>query len=270
MKFHPKKCKGVSIHNRPSPLAMLPFITFHYSLGENLLNYEDSEKDLGVLINPNFNFNSQCDSLLLKASQQFGLVKRTCHFVKDIKRRRALYLAMVRSQFEHCSQVWRPNTKNMIDKFENFQKKFIKWILSEEELSYGIDEIYFQKCRQVNCLPLSLKFTLNDLILFHKIVNSIIPIRLPEYLTFFNGNSRLRVCHHDKLSLVCSLLPRGPSNTLLDKSFFYRTHTVWNSLPLELREIVSLTDFRSKLETHLWDSLIKRDRLGDQSDLTAA
>ncbi len=132
MKFHPKKCKGVSIHNRASPLAMLPFVEFYYSLGENLLNYEDSEKDLGVLINPSFSFNSQCESLLLKASQQFGLVKRTCHFVKDIKRRRALYLIMVRSQFEHCSQIWRPNTKTMIDKFEQFQKKCIKWILSEE------------------------------------------------------------------------------------------------------------------------------------------
>ena len=158
----------------------------------------------------------------------------------------------------------------MIDKFEHFQKKCIKWILSEEELSYGIDEIYFKKCRQVNCLPLSLRFTLNDLIFFHKIVNNIIPVSLPEYLTFFNGNTRLRMSHLDKLSLVCSLLPRGPSKTILDKSFFYRTHTVWNSLPLELREIESLTGFRSKLETYLWDSILKRDRSDEQSDLTVA
>jgi hypothetical protein len=29
MKFHPMKCKVVSIHNRPSPLAMLPFHVFN-------------------------------------------------------------------------------------------------------------------------------------------------------------------------------------------------------------------------------------------------
>ncbi len=76
--------------------------------------------------------------------------------------------------------------------------------------------------------------------------------------------------HLDKLSLVCSLLPKSPSNAILDKSFFYRTHTVWNSLPLELREIESLTGFRSKLETYLWDSILKRDRSDEQSDLTVA
>ena len=65
-------------------------------------------KILGVLINCKLNFNEQQDNLLLKANQQFGLVKRTCNFVTDVRRRRVLYLTLVRSQFEHCSQIWRP------------------------------------------------------------------------------------------------------------------------------------------------------------------
>ena len=55
MKFHPDKCKVVTIKHRPSPLAMLPFVAYHYHLGENLLSYADSEKDLGVHINKSFN-----------------------------------------------------------------------------------------------------------------------------------------------------------------------------------------------------------------------
>ena len=57
MSFNFKKCKVVSIKHRPSPLTMLPFVAYHYYLGENLLEYADSEKDLGVLINNEFNFN---------------------------------------------------------------------------------------------------------------------------------------------------------------------------------------------------------------------
>ena len=49
MKFHPLKCKVVSIHSSPSPLAFLPFVNFHYQLGENLLEYTENEKDLGSL-----------------------------------------------------------------------------------------------------------------------------------------------------------------------------------------------------------------------------
>ena len=87
MHFHPLKCKVVSIHSSPSPLGVLPFVNFHYHLGESLLEYTESEKDLGVTINCKLNFSEQQANLLLKANQQFGLLKRTCNFVTDVRRR---------------------------------------------------------------------------------------------------------------------------------------------------------------------------------------
>ena len=121
MEFHPDKFKVLTIRHRSSPLAMLPFVAYH--LGENLLSYADNEKDLGVLVNKSFNFNEQCEILLTKANQTFGILKRTCHFVTCKNRRRVLYLALVRSQFEHCSPAWRPGSITMMNKFESFQKK---------------------------------------------------------------------------------------------------------------------------------------------------
>ena len=105
---------------------MLPFVAYHYHLAENLLAYADSEKDLGININTNFSFNEHCNIIINKANQKYGLLKRTCHFVTDIKRRRILYLTIVRSQFGHCSPAWRPTGKTLLDKFENFQKKMSK------------------------------------------------------------------------------------------------------------------------------------------------
>jgi hypothetical protein len=106
MNFHPQKCKVVSVANRPPPLlGILPNVQFFYSLGGNILDYVDGEKDLGVDINPTLNFSVQCDRLIAKANQQFGLTKRTCYFVNDFKRKRTLYLALIRSQFEHCSPI---------------------------------------------------------------------------------------------------------------------------------------------------------------------
>ena len=96
MKFHLQKCKVVSICSRDSPLGdkstlgifTFPFIRYHYTIGGDPLSYADSEKDLGIIINPSFNFNDHYEALLSKASQQFGLLKRTCHFVKDMKGKR--------------------------------------------------------------------------------------------------------------------------------------------------------------------------------------
>ena len=94
-------CKVVSLCHRESPLTArsslgvftLPFIDFHYTIGEDSLEYADTEKDLGILINSSFDFTDHIDALISKANQQFGLLRRTCHFVKDIRRRRSLYLS---------------------------------------------------------------------------------------------------------------------------------------------------------------------------------
>ncbi len=90
-----------------------------------------------------------------------------------------------------------------------------------------------------------------------------IPVNLPAYLTWFDGRSRLRKSHLDQLSLVCSLLPKDSSSKLLDKPFFYRTHSAWNALPLELRDIGSISLFKKRLENHLWTSLRDYSDPGD-------
>jgi hypothetical protein len=262
MKFHPQKCKVVSVANRPPPLLdILPNIQYFYTLGEVLLDYADGERDLGVDINVKLNFSDQCDRLLSKANQQFGLTKRTCFFVNDFRRKRTLYLSLIRSQFEHCSVIWRPTTQTMLDKFENFQKKCIKWILSEEPMHYDSREIYLLKCREARILPLEKRFDLNDLILFFKVINKLIPLHLPAYIKFFDGNSRLRSCHLDTLCLVSEIKPRINStfscskNCALNKSFFYRTHLLWNKLPFDLRAITCFSKFRKNLITFLWGTL---------------
>ena len=255
MNFHPSKCKAVSVHNRPSPLDMLPSVRFCYHLGDVLLEYADNEKDLGVIINPSLCFNEQQDALVAKANQQLGLVRRTCHFVQDIKRRRTLYLTLVRSQFEHCSPIWRPSNDTAMKKFESFQKRCVKWILSEEEHSYN-SETYYAKCRTLKILPMSLRFQLNDLNLFHKIAYGYVPICLPEYLQWFDGNSRLRTSHLDRLSLVSSYLPTGRGSKLFENSFFYRTHSLWNRIPVDIRDIACTITFKARLKAHLWQTLI--------------
>jgi len=271
MKFHPQKCKVVSVaHRLPPLLGILPFIQYIYFLGEIPLDYAENEKDLGVDINSKLNFNDQCERLFSKASQQFGLTKRTCHFVKDFKRRRALYLSLIRSQFEHCSPVWRSIHKTMTDKLESLQKQCIKWILSEEFYSYTSNEVYLRKCREVRILPLAKRFDYNDLILFYKIIYDLVPLKLPHYLNFYDGTCRLRTCHLDSLSLISSLKPRSNfvsetnKNNALYKSFYYRVHLQWNLLPLDIRAIKSLPKFKTEVLKILWKSIL--DDILDNSD----
>ena len=94
MKFHPQKCKVLSVtrNSRKDNLwDLFPFHIFYYNLNGNELDYVDSENDLGVIVNKSLNFNENVLALVPKASSRLGLVKRTLHFVKDEKQKRAFY-----------------------------------------------------------------------------------------------------------------------------------------------------------------------------------
>ena len=79
-------------------------------MGDSILEYTETEKDLGILMNRTLNFTDHSNYLYGRANQRFGLLKRTCHFVHSIEKRRVLYLTMVRSLFEHCPIIWRPSS----------------------------------------------------------------------------------------------------------------------------------------------------------------
>ena len=268
MHFHPSKCKVLSIPGKKSNLGFLsvPFLRYQYLLSQTPLDYTDSEKDLGVIVTDSFCFENHLCKLLSKANQQFGLTKRTCSFVKDIRRRRSLYLALIRSQFEHCSQIWRPTTKSKLKKLDAFQKKCIKWILSEEYINYQSYDAYVKKCRQVNILPLSKRFDLNDLILFHKIVYGMSSLDMPHYLSRYCGTTRLRSCHLDSLSYVSAILPQYGNRNHLTKSFFYRTHLLWNTLPFDIRELNCPSSFKRKLTEYLWKDVLEDTSLDDHEE----
>ena len=268
MRFHPSKCKVLQVTGkiRAPLLSELPYYRFVYSLGGESLDYVDVEKDLGVMVKSSFDWKDQCDKVCSKANQNLGLSRRTCHFLVDINRKRVIYLTLVRSQFEHCSIIWRPVTQAMLKKFEGLQKRALKWILAEEGISYSSHSRYIHKCRQVNLMPMSDRFDFLDLLFFFKVVKGLIPVELPSYITLYSGSTRLRSSHMDHLCYVSSITGSS-SNSLFCRSFFFRTISKWNHIPLEIRELCDLSAFKTKLSIHIWEVIMSNPDVNESEDI---
>ena len=255
MKFHPSKCKAVSITNQRNILHNLPFTIFLYKLNSAYIDYVPSQVDLGVSVNTRLNWNEHCDKLVNKANSQLGLLMRTCHFTIDKRQKKTFYLTIVRSIFEHCSIIWRPKSDNQIAKFDVIQKRAVKWINGQCFEHYR-DLEYFNKQKELNILPIKMKFYLNDLLLFYKIIYSLVSIMLPEHYTFINGED-LRYTRQtadiidkkDTTSIACNI---KPTCDIFRNSFFYRTMKVWNFLPYELRQEPKFSNFKTKLIKFIW------------------
>ena len=105
-----------------------------------------------------------------------------------------------------------------------------------------------------------------DMVFFHDILCSRIPLYIPQYLRFFDGKSRLRSTHLDILSLVSSLFQSSTGVRKLEKSFYYRSHNVWNSLPFHIRSCWKKSEFKNKIISYFWEQASTEFMESDDED----
>lgn len=257
MNFHPKKCKVLTVTMQRNILDCLPFSTYFYEMDNVIIDYVTSQMDLGVKINGKLLWGAHCNDLVAKANSRLGLLKRTCHFTTNLRQKRAFYLSLVRSIFEHCSTIWSPQNSTHINKFVAIQKRAVKWIYGEQFVSYDRDT-FINKQKDLDILPIKLKFIFNDILMFYKIVNSLVPINLPPIITrcvpedvrYTRRNASIHDLT-DTSTFQCSITP---SCEAFRNSFYYRTMHIWNSLPISVRQAERISVFKTSLKVYLWSS----------------
>ena len=281
MKFHPDKCKVLTVAysgGLNSMWSMFPFQIFTYTLNGITLESVEQEKDLGVIVTTKLNWEENNLALCLKASSRLGLMNRSLHFIVDQRQKRAFYLALVRSIFEHCSVIWRPTTLRLIHKVESIQRRGVKWILGEQDHHYN-DFEYLKRLKELDLMPMNFKFIFTDLVMFHNIFHGHSVVKFPQYLVAVTDADRNRLrsnirppewLNHfstsdvpdlassrgrqlDKTSFKCAIEAKSVS---FKNNFFFRTHTIWNDLPVPLRETVESNTFQNELKQHMWEKMI--------------
>ena len=257
MRFHPSKCKALTVTLQRNVLDNLPFNHYHYMLGESFIEYEESQRDLGVIIHSKLLWAYHANNLTSIARSKLGLLMRTCHFTTNKRQKRSFYLTIVRSLFEHCSVIWSPQHKNLISKFDMIQKRAIKWIDGHPFDSYTHEQ-FFIKQREYDILPIKRRFWLNDLKLLYKIINGLVPIALPDYITFAEATQSRHTRRTaaiiggcDTTTLYCSI--RSNCDAFRD-GFFYRALKAWNNLPVDIRQAEGVSSFKGKLIDHIWSA----------------
>ena len=116
--------------------------------------------------------------------------------------------------------------------------------------------MFFEKQKELNMLPIRLKFVHNALTVFYKIVNKLLDVSMPEYihkvhpqvLRFTRTNANTIHCR-DTSSYSCAILPNCNA---FRNSFFYRTMLLWNVLPIDIRNIDKISSFKRELTKYMW------------------
>ena len=92
-----------------------------YTLKGKSLEVSENQKDLGVYINSTLTWSDQTHDQCMKANRMLGFLSRSAANEVDINTHRTLYLALVRSKLGYATQVWSPQSINLVSRIERVQ-----------------------------------------------------------------------------------------------------------------------------------------------------
>ena len=213
------KCKTLQVTRKYNK------IDFPYQLQDTTLEKTDCELDLGVWTNYDLTWSKQVTQQSNKANKMLGYIRRSTFNIREFAIRRTLYLSLVRSHLGYATQVWAPQTVELVKRVERVQRRATKYILN---VPFICDTEYRDRLLATNLLPLSYWHEYLDVVFFYKanhdifnIDKKILPLPQPQgqrQTRSFNPNS-----HKYKI-------PTYKTSTY-EKSYKIRTSRIRNTLP---------------------------------------
>ena len=239
MKFQPSKCTVLRIgKNHPD---------FQYKMsdsGQDIpLDIKTCEKDLGIWIDQNLNFEFHITEMVKKANKITGLMWRTFEYV-DVEVFKLLYTSMIRPHLEYGAPVWSPHVWKLADQIESVQRRATKRVPNFGNLTY------VERLKRLKIPTLLYRRLRGDLINTYKYMHDL--YETTKCLPPINEDIILRG-HNLRLTKL-----RSKTNI---RMYFFSNRVVdwWNLLPSEVVNAPSVNSFKSRLDIYFKDHPVVYD-----------
>ena len=191
----------------------------------------ESEKDLGVFVSQNWNWNHHIDSIVKKANSSSAWILRTV-ITRSLEVMSLIYKTVIRPHLEYCVQLWSPvpshgNWASIIS-IEDVQRKFTRAIDGIGLLTYK------ERLEKLGLTTLLERRARGDLIETFRILSGI-----ADY-----GSSLFQPSRSGR-----NLISRpGDQNSFKHNFFSRRVISYWNKLPLNVKNAESVNQFKNRLD----------------------
>ena len=204
--------------------------------GVQLLESTDnSEKILGVHIQPNLKWKTHCFELQARLKSRLAGLRKVRNIL-SLQKRKIVAQAIFQSVLSYCIALWGGASKGDIEDLQVLQNKAARFVLCDS----------WRLSRQEMYKKLGW-MTVYQLVVFHRIM-AVYQIRRtgePEYLSNLLSNDNNRG----------SLIVPHTGLTLVKNSFVFHGGELWNSVPPDIRHIHSVSMFKNKLKTWIFSDV---------------
>ena len=226
-------CKAQHITRKTKPILS------SYKPNNTALESYAAEKDVGVWISKDLTWYKQVNEQPSRANKLLGYLKTNTRFILRTEVRRTLYLALARPHLGYATQIWTPQSIELIVKLERIQRLATKFIL---KLPYSSNISKKSRLQTLNLIPICYWHELLDLTFFFKFTHGLVNVNssvLPE-VRKYGRRTRSSTSNFNKY--IIKKCKTGTYQT----SFLIRPSIIWSCLvdELDLRSS-TLASFKS-------------------------
>ena len=215
-------------------------------LGKDL-SPSETAKDLGVLLDPHLSYNNHIIKTVSSCMSSLGQINRVKHAF-DRKTLLIVINALVFSKLFYCSNVWANCSKLNIDKLQSVQNFACRIVSGIRKYDHVTPEL-----KRLKWLPVSSQLYYRNTILAFKCMNC----RAPEYLsTIFTKRSDVSSYTTRSSQFLNIPLFKTASG---QRTFYYRTVSIWNSLESNLKLCSNEIIFKKRLRNKLLRDFLGSD-----------
>ena len=228
------KCNIVTFTRTRNPT------NYHYLLNDELVNRENSVRDLGVIMDSKLDFKDHLDTICTNAMRTLGLVKKMTYDFRDCSAIIHLYKTLVVPKLMYASTVWSPHAAVDVDRIESVQHVFLRYLAYKSGTPmHPFEHDYSRVARRFEIPLLSSLRDIKDATCAFKLLHRNV----------------------DCAELSNLFVPRQMDYNLRDYREFNETHLgrnykkysaiprmihLWNLLPSDLTQSITLGSFKRK------------------------
>ena len=199
----------------------------------------DHVRLLGVEIDRGLKFDLHISDICKKASRQINAIMRLCYTLDtDVKEK--IYSAFIKSTFSYCPVVWMFSSKGNIKKLERLQCRALKFVYCDFDSSYS------ELLQRNNEMSVHSYLEYALCIEVYKCLNNL----NPDYLCSLFERKPQTYNMRDNYKIVQKKFNKIFSGY---HSFTYYGAKIWNGLPIKLKSIETINDFKKQLKAFIVD-----------------
>ena len=209
-------------------------------MGENVV-LKSSVKYLGVTIDQTLSMQDHIGDVCRKAFYQLRRIALVRPYLSDSAAAR-LVTVLVSSRLDYCNSVLAGLPADQINRLQRVQNCAARLVLKKNKREH-ITPLLFQ----LHWLPVQFRIQFKLAVFAYRFFENSLPSYLSAAHTAYQPSHSL-ISSSEKLLKI----PKFNLKTVGYRSFSYSAPTIWNSLPLSLRNSPSLPQFKKDLKTYLF------------------